>query len=117
MPAAVYKVRFQQPARTRKRKQKTQGRPKSPNSKFFFNPSQVKTGVVLRSYGVLSQGLTWVVEKIITHKRVGVGEYRPKVVQEVEKLRDDVYMRCRETGERRTMQFQGLRYGAHWWLA
>lgn len=113
--AAVYKVRFQ-PKQTQQRKRQGK-KPEPVDNPVMFNKSQVHPGTRFQSYGVLTYGTHWVVEKIITQQRTSIGTYRPRVVDMPDKLRDDVYIRCEETGERRAVQFHNLRYGAQWWLA
>lgn len=79
----------------------------------FFNKADIRVGSTLKHFGVLASGTVWRVENIKTFQAAG----RPmKKVQVVEKVTDDITMYCIQTGDRRTMSFNYLRYSAIWWL-
>ena len=85
----------------------------------FFHKGQVEVGAIFLNMGRLTPRSHWEVREIITHdpSAAAASGYRRRHVKQVERLGDDVKLVCRETGDKRTVQFGSMSYSAIWRLA
>jgi hypothetical protein len=85
---------------------------------IFLHKRQVKVGTKVMNFGRLDHQSLWEVIEIRTYNMAstGTGRIMSKLVQEVNKLSDDVTVRKMNDGETRRISFATLSYSAIWRL-